>query len=79
MKRAPYTECRLYVDGIPDLVEGHYLRTPGGSAYWVTSIAASRSRPMRRNLRCLRWPVEEIPESAVVHTMHWYPRRRKGR
>ncbi len=77
MPGQPYTECKLYVDGIPGLQEGDYLRTRGGSAYFVTSIRQSRSRPYRRNLRALRWPVEEILPQATVHQLHWYPRRKK--
>lgn len=77
MNRAPYTECKLYVDGIPQLEVGQYLRTPGGSGYFVTAIRQSPSRPQRRNLRCLRWPPKEIPADAVVHELHWYRRTPK--
>jgi hypothetical protein len=77
MQRPPYTECKLYVDGIPSLDVGHYLRTPGGSGYQVVGIRQSMSRPFRRNLRCLRWPVDEIPVDAVVHDLHWYKRAPK--
>lgn len=77
MKRAPYTECKLYVDGIPQLQVGDYLRTPGGSGYLVQQIRPHRVRTYRRNLRCLRWPVDEIPADAVVHELHWYPRTKK--
>jgi hypothetical protein len=77
MKRQPYTECKLYVDGIPQLKEGDYLRTPGGSAYCVLGLRPSRSRPYRRNLRCLRWPLDQIPADATVFELHWYTRRKK--
>src|ERR1700741_836643 len=77
MRRQPYTECSIYVDGIPQLEVGHYLRTPGGSGYLVTSLRQNRKRTYRRTLRCLRWPVAEIPVEAVVHDLHWYPRRKK--
>lgn len=79
MKRQPFTECGLYVDGIPALQVGDYLRTPGGSGYLVTQLRQNRARPMRRNLRCLRWPVADIPADATVHELHWYPRGRKSR
>jgi hypothetical protein len=80
MKREPYTECRLYVDGIPNLAVGDFLMTPGGSAYCVTDLKQHRTRPNRRNLRCLRWPAVEIPAGATVHSFHWYPRdKRKAR
>lgn len=75
--RQPYTECRIYVDGIPQLEVGHYLRTPGGSGYLVTELRPNRRRPYRRNLRCVRWPVDEIPADATVFELHWYPRRKK--
>lgn len=79
MARAPYTECRLYVDGIPSLQEGDYLRTPGGSGYFVVAIRQSPTRPYRRNLRVLRWPVTEIPVGSKVHPLHWYPRSKGPR
>lgn len=78
MRRQPYTDCKLYVDGIPQLQPGEYLRTPSGSAYLVTEIRQSRTRATRRNLRCLRWPLGEIPADATVHELHWYPRRRRA-
>lgn len=78
MRRPPYTECKLYVDGIPQLQVGQYLRTPGGSAYCVTEIRPSRARPYRRNLRVLRWPVDDIPADATVYELHWYKRTRKA-
>jgi len=76
MRRQPYTECKLYVDGIPQLAVGDYLRTTG-SGYLVTEIRQSPRRPTRRNLRCLRWPPAEIPADATVHELHWYARRKK--
>lgn len=78
MRRQPYTECKLYVDGIPQLAAGDYLRTPGGSAYCVVELKQSRTRPQRRNLRCLRWPPSEIPTDVRVFELHWYPRRKKA-
>ncbi|WP_293763644.1 hypothetical protein [Stenotrophomonas sp.] len=78
MRRQPYTECKLYVDGIPQLKVGDYLCTPGGSAYCVTEIRQSKARPYRRNLRVLRWPTTEIPADATVHMLYWYPRRKKA-
>lgn len=74
--RTPYTECRLYVDGIPSLRVGDYITTPAGSAYLVTELKPSRSRPLRRNLRCLRWPIGEIPADARTHEIRWYRRDR---
>lgn len=77
MKRQPYTECKLYYDGNARVEEGHYLRMPAGSAYWVQAIRRDRRRPYRVHLRCLRWPVEEIPSDAVVHPLFWYPRSKR--
>lgn len=75
--RAPYTECGLYVDGIPELTVGDYLRTPAGSGYLVTEVRQNSRRANRRHLRCVRWPVADIPDDATVFELHWYPR--KGR
>lgn len=78
-KRPPYTECKLYTDGIPSLEVGQFLRTEAGSAYLVQAMRPSRSRPNRRHLRCLRWPLAEIPTTSTVHTIHWYSRDKKGK
>jgi hypothetical protein len=75
--RPPYSEVRLYVDGIFALDVGHYLRTRGGSAYLVQAIRRSPSRPHRRYLTCLRWPVAEIPVDAKVWMLNWYRRKRR--
>lgn len=77
MRRQPYTECSLYVDGMPRLQVGDYIRTRGGSGYLVTEMKQSREKPHRRNLRCLRWPVDDFPADATVFELHWYPRDRK--
>lgn len=78
MMRQPYTECGLFVDGIFALEVGHYLRTAGGSGYYVSRIRQSRTKPHRRNLRCIRTPVAEIPADATVHELRWYKRTKKG-
>jgi hypothetical protein len=75
--RQPYTECRIYIDGLFGLEVGHYIRTAGGSGYFVTEVRQNRKRVHRRHLRCLRWPVAEIPADAVVHELRWYARKRK--
>jgi hypothetical protein len=77
MKRAPYTDCRIYIDGVPELKVGDYLRTPGGSAYLVTEMRQNARRPHRRHLRCLRWPVAEVPDDATIFEFHWYKRASK--
>ena len=79
MRRAPYTPCKLFIDGVLILEPGDYLKTPGGSAYLVQSMRFDRKRSYRRHLQCLRWPVAEIPPSANVHPLHWYSRQRRAR
>jgi hypothetical protein len=75
--RPAYSEVRLYVDGIFALDVGHFLRTNGGSVYMVQSIRQSPSRRHRRYLRCLRWPVAEVPAEAKVWELTWYRRKRR--
>jgi hypothetical protein len=78
MRRRPaYSPCRLFYDGARGLAPGHFLKTPGGSAYLVQSMRPSKSRPRRMYLDCLRWPIEEIPADAIVHPLHWYKRARR--
>lgn len=77
-RRQPYTECRIYVDGIPELKVGDYLRTPAGSGYLVTELRQNRRREYRRHLRCVRWPAVDIPEDAVVFELHWYARAKRA-
>jgi hypothetical protein len=74
--RAPYTECRIYVDGCPELDVGHFISTTR-SAYRVQSMRQDRKRPQRRHLVCLRWPIAEIPAGSTVFEFKWYPRRKK--
>lgn len=77
MMRAPYTPCKLYVDGIFALRIGEFLVSNGGSAYLVQAIRQNSKRPHRRHLSCVRWPREEIPQDATVHEFTWYKRRRR--
>lgn len=78
MRSAPaYTPCTLFYDGGFAIAVGDYLRTPGGSAYLVQAVRQNRNRPYRRHLQCLRWPVDDIPSDAIVHPLHWYPRRKR--
>lgn len=77
MTRAPYTPCKLYVDGVFALEVGHFLVTTGGSAYLVQGIRQNKRRRFRRHLQCVRWPREEIPQDATVHEFTWYKRQRK--
>lgn len=75
--KSAYSQCKLYYDGVAQLEVGHYLRTPGDSAYRIQDVRQDRKRAYRRHLTCLRWPVEEIPADATVHPLHWYKRQKK--
>lgn len=77
MRKPPYTECKIYYDGVASIEIAHFLKTPGGSAYRVQSIRQDRKRDYRVHLTCLRWPVAEIPADAKVHALHWYTRTKK--
>jgi len=78
-RRELHTPAKLYIDGLPTLAVGDYIVTgTGKTAYWVTGVRPSPSRPARRYLNVLRFPPAEIPEGATVHTLHWY-RRPKGK
>lgn len=79
LTRQPFTQCKLYVDGLRDVAPGDYITTRGGSAYLVQQVKPSRSRPERRNLVCLRWPIADIPDGARRFTLTWYPRAPKRR
>lgn len=73
-----YTEAKIFVDGIPALKVGDFLRTKAGSCYCVTEIKQSGKRPNRRNLRVLRWPLDAIPADGAVFSLFWYPRKRRS-
>lgn len=78
MTRAPYTPCKLFIDGAPSLAAGDYLRTPAGSAYLVQAVRQNRNRPQRRHLQCLRWPLKEVPPAATIHMLYWYRRQKRA-
>lgn len=73
-RKAPYTECKLYIDGAHGLAVGDYIVTSGGSAYLVQKMRQSPTRPLRRYLQCLRWPLDQIPEDARRYSLRWYRR-----
>lgn len=77
--RTPYTECKLYYDGARLVLAGQYLKTPAGSAYWIQGVRHSKTIPGRVHLKCLRWPVAEIPPEATVHPLHWYARPKRSK
>lgn len=74
-KWMPYTPCKLYVDGIPSLKPGDYIRART-KGYLVQTVRPSPSLPRRRYLGCLRWPLDDIPADATAHDIFWYPRPR---
>ncbi|MFG5864574.1 hypothetical protein [Metapseudomonas sp. CR1201] len=73
-KRAPYTPCKLYIDGADGLQAGDYITTSGGSAYLVQQVRQNGRRPERKHLQCLRWPAAEIPDDARCYQLTWYRR-----
>lgn len=83
--KPPYTPVKFYYDvpilGDRDprcrLKEGCYLVSNATAAYWVQRLRKSTKIRGRNNLLCLRWPREEIPEGACVHSLTWYSRKRK--
>jgi hypothetical protein len=77
LRRPAYSECRLYYDGAASIDVGHYLKTPGGSAYRIQSMRQNKVRAYRKHLVCLRWPIAEIPSKAIVHPLYWYARKRR--
>lgn len=79
MKKAPYTPVKLYTDGPLGLRPGDYITTSGGSAYLVQDVRPSPTKPRRRYLSCVRWPIEEVPADARRFAIYWYPRHRKLR
>jgi hypothetical protein len=77
MRGQPYTPCKLFYDGWTPVKAGEYIKTPAGSAYLIQAVHINRNKPYRQQLKCLRWPVEEIPKRAKVHPLHWYSRTKK--
>lgn len=74
MKRAPYTECKLYIDGADGLAVGDFIVTPAGSAYLIQTLRINKNKPYRKHMQCLRWPIAEIPADAICYTLRWYRR-----
>jgi hypothetical protein len=72
--KLPYTSCKLYVDGADGIAVGDYIVTSGGSAYLIQSLRLSPSRPERKYMHCLRWPIAEVPPDARCYQLTWYKR-----
>ena len=73
-RHAPFTPCKLYIDGADGLSVGDFIVTSGGSAYLVQATRPSPSRPERLYLNCLRWLPEMIPNDARRFQLNWYRR-----
>lgn len=73
-RKQPYTPCKLYVDGADGIAAGDYIVTSGGSAYLVQMVRVGRSRPERKHMKCLRWPIADVPGDARCFTLTWYAR-----
>ena len=72
--RQPYTPCKLYVDGADGIDVGDFITTAAGSAYLVQTLRVSRTRPERKHMACLRWPIDLIPDDAKRYQLTWYRR-----
>lgn len=74
MAKAPYTPCKLYVGGAEGITVGDFITTAAGSAYLVQTLRVSRTRPERKLMDCLRWPIAEVPPDARCYQLTWYRR-----
>lgn len=74
-RRQPYTPCKLYVDGAEGIAVGDFITTAGGSAYLVQTLRVSRTKPERKHMECLRWPLADVPPEARCFTLAWYARK----
>lgn len=72
--KQPYTPCKLYVDGADGIAVGDFITTAVGSAYLVQTLRVSRTRPERKHMTCLRWPIDLIPNDAKCYRLNWYRR-----
>lgn len=72
--RAPYTPCKLYIDGAEGIAVGDFITTAAGSAYLVQKLRVSRTRPERKHMDCLRWPLADVPADARRFQLTWYRR-----
>lgn len=73
-RKQPYTPCKLYVDGAEGIQVGDYITTAAGSAYLVQTLRVSRTKPERKHMDCLRWPMADIPVDAKCYQLTWYAR-----
>lgn len=73
-RKQPYTPCKLYMDGAKGIQVGDYITTAAGSAYLVQTLRVSRTKPERKHMQCLRWPMVDIPADAKCYQLTWYAR-----
>jgi hypothetical protein len=62
------------MDGADGIVVGDYITTAAGSAYLVQTLRTSGTRPERKHMDCLRWPITEVPADARCYQLTWYKR-----
>lgn len=55
MAKAPYTPCKLYVDGADGIAVGDYITTAAGSAYLVQTLRVSRTRSVAPGQSASTW------------------------
>lgn len=70
MRGEPFTPCKLRLDFGETPQKDCFLVTDAGSAYRVERVAG-------RTLHCLRWPLEEVPDDALVMGWEWSKRSRR--
>ncbi|MGV3723806.1 MAG: hypothetical protein ACO1SX_23150 [Actinomycetota bacterium] len=81
MGAKPYgSPCRLFCDwaGDPPPEPGWYLRSNGGSVYFIDAQRPTRGRPSRLVLSCIRTDPADVPTDAVVYDFTWYPRKKRS-
>jgi hypothetical protein len=62
------------MDGAEGIAVGDYITTAAGSAYLVQTLRVSRTRPERKHMNCLRWPLADVPADARRFQLTWYRR-----
>lgn len=84
MARRSDTACKIFIDMLARVQAGDFIATPAGSGYFVLAVRLPTARtldPVRRRVRqfvtCVRMPASEIPPGSTIHTIRWYPRKRR--
>lgn len=80
MKKPYYTPVKLNMIGFAKLEPGQYMRQETtGASYLIQEARPSKKTRGKTNLRCLRWPPDEVPADAVVHWFTWNTRKKRLR